>query len=124
MRGYTMINVNEFDVREELAEIVSRFGAEVSPSEVPDEIVANYRYGLSTGRWYLKTPQPKDQRLVLHAIAGINCAIEAQSDQELDEAGRVLLIGVMEAMSSHNSQALFLHNLVREMQAQALHLFH
>lgn len=90
------------NIRNELAQIVSRFGHAVSPSEVPEAIVTNYAHGLETGMWYLKAPRLKDQRLVLHAIAGINCAIEAQSKEELNEAGRVLLGAVMEAMGSNS----------------------
>jgi hypothetical protein len=92
--------MTETDLRNELALIVSRFGAEVCPAEVPEQIVANYLHGLSTGEWYLKTPRPRDERLVLHAIAGINCAIEAQSQEQLEEAGRVLLGAVMQALGT------------------------
>jgi hypothetical protein len=91
-------------IREELARIVSRFGPEVSPHEVPDTLVANYVSGLRTGRWFLKTPRLEDHCLVIRAIAGINAVISAQTDEELDEAGRVLLGAVMQAMGTHSEQ--------------------
>jgi len=82
--------MTELDVRKELAQIVSRFGVSVCPSEVPDSIIEKYIHGLTTGHWYLKTPQDKDRRLVLRAIAGINASVDARSVREKDVAACVL----------------------------------
>jgi hypothetical protein len=97
--------MTETEIRSELARIVSRFGAEVRPSEVPEEIVASYAHGLATGQWYLKTPRATDHHIVLYAIAGINAAIESRSTQELSEAGHILLGAVLRAIGS-TGQAL------------------
>jgi hypothetical protein len=113
--------MNESDIRDELARIVSRFGGEVSPAEVPDDIVQSYLHGLSTGQWYLKTPRAKDSLLVLRAIAGINAAIEAESLRELDEAGRVLLGAVMQAMGGQHSTP-FLDKISCEWQPTKLRI--
>lgn len=116
--------MNESDIRDELARIVSRFGGEVSPSEVPGDIVQSYLHGLATGQWYLKTPRAKDRRLVLRAIAGINAAIEAESLRELDEAGRVLLGAVMQAIGGQDGQdpTPFLDKITCEWQPTKLRI--
>lgn len=92
--------MTECEIRDELSRIASRFGPNVSPDDIPEEIVRDYAHGLSTGMWLLKVPRDREHRLVVRAIAGINAAVESQSVEELDEAGRVLLGAVMQAMGS------------------------